>query len=466
MSTHRASNKHKGKSQRRQTPRSSHGVWQPAPDRPDPIDLLQQQDEGRLQHLIPIKYGRMLGSPFAFFRGSAGVMAADLASTPVTGFTAMLCGDAHLCNFGLFATPERNLVFDINDFDEAYVGHWEWDLKRLATSVVVAARENGFSDKRCRSLAEAAARAYAKVVESFSQASTLEMWYYQVDAQKVQRLFDSASSKQGRRRSKATIAKARTRTQNRTLEQLTETLDGKRRIISNPPLLVPFREYKPETETVDAKNFKSDIQDATQGAWQQYLDSLSDERRFLLQRYQIVDGALRVGGIGSVGTRCMILLLEGRNQDDAIILQLKEAGTSVLEPYTTIKDERSPAERVVAAQRLIQASSDMFLGWHSGDRSFRNFYWRQLKDMKGSVDIEKLDEKSLATYSKLCAACLAHAHARTGDSTAIAGYLGGGVAFAEAIGRFAVAYADQADKDHQALVAAVKSGRIIAETGI
>lgn len=466
MSTYRASNRQMGKLQRQQTPRSSHGVWQPVPDRPDPIDLLQQQDEGRLPHLIPIKYGRMLDSPFAFFRGSAVIMAADLAPTPVTGFTAMLCGDAHLSNFGLFATPERKLVFDINDFDEAYVGHWEWDLKRLATSVVVAARENGISDKRCRSLAEATAMAYAKAVESFSQASTLDMWYYHVDAQKVQRLFDTASSKRGRRRSKATIAKARTRTQNRTLEELTEKIDGERRFISNPPLLVPFREYQPETEIVGTENIKSLIQEAMAGAWQQYLNSLSDERRFLLQRYQIVDGALRVGGIGSVGTRCIILLLEARNQDDAIILQLKEAGPSVLEPYATIEDERSPAERVVAAQRLIQASSDMFLGWHGGDRSFRNFYWRQLKDMKGSVDIEKLDEKSLKTYSKLCALCLAHAHARTGDSTAIAGYIGGGVAFAEAIGRFALAYADQAEKDHQALVTAVKSGRIIAETGI
>jgi uncharacterized protein (DUF2252 family) len=421
--------------------------------------LLQEQDKSRLQHLVPIKYGRMMQSPFAFLRGSAVVMASDLANTPVTGIEAALCGDAHISNFGFFASPERQLVFDINDFDETYPGPWEWDLKRLAASTVVAGRENGFSDKECRRLAETVVGTYRGAMEQLSQTSTLEMWYYYVDAEAV---FDAVSSKKGKKMTKKVITKARSRTQKQTLEKLTQIVDGRRRIVSDPPLLVPFR--KETLEQIVGEDGTSIINtEAVDNAWRQYLESLPDERRFLLQRYRIVDLALRVGGVGSVGTRCVILLLEGRDEEDAIILQLKEAGPSVLESHLGVRGYRKHGERVVVGQRLMQATSDIFLGWHTAEATNIDFYWRQLKDMKGSIDVGALPKSGFETYIKLCAKCLARAHARTGYATATLGYIGSNDTFARAIGKFAVAYADQTERDYRALVDEVQSGRIVAE---
>ncbi|MFC2055134.1 DUF2252 domain-containing protein [Chloroflexota bacterium] len=454
-----------GKALRQQVPRSSHADWKPAPDRPDPISLLQEQDKTRLQHLVPIKYGRMLESPFAFLRGSAVVMASDLADTPVTGIRAVLCGDAHLSNFGVFATPERQMVFDINDFDEAYPGPWEWDLKRLAASVVVAGRQNGFGDKANRELAVAAAETYHGAMDKFFQMSTLDVWYYHIDINDVMAVF-ARTSKKAAKHAQKLVDKARSRTQARTLEKLTHMEDGRRRINSDPPLLVPFRKElfdqylsAEERDRISEKAFKNN--------WTQYLDSLPDERRFLLQRFRIIDAALRVGGVGSVGTRVTIALLEGGSDDDAIILQQKEAGASALEPYLPKRKHYiQHAARVVTGQRLMQASSDIFLGWHHSEVTDIEYYWRQLKDMKGSADVSSMDETALKTYVSMCAVCLARAHARTSDAPGIRGYLGGNDAFAKAISDFATAYADQTERDHQALVDAVESGRVEAQTGI
>lgn len=467
--SHFEEERNRGKALRKKAPRSTHGDWKPAADRSDPIAILQAQDLGRLRHLVPIKYGRMLVSPFAFLRGSASVMASDLASAPVSGLDAVLCGDAHLSNFGLFATPERKLVFDLNDFDEVYVGAWEWDLKRLAASAVVAGRDNGFSDVYCLRVAEAVASTYRDAMERFSGASTLEMWYYHVDADDAQAAMSETVSEKARRRTEKGIAKARSRTQARTLAKLTDLVDGQRRIVSDPPLLVPYRDYDTVDhgfDRYDEEDLKRAARQSVEDEWAQYLESLPEERRFLLQRYRIVDGALRVGGVGSVGTRCSILLLQARSADDAIILQLKEAGPSVLEPYFSRRPYENHAARVVIGQRLVQATSDIFLGWHRGDRGYRDFYWRQLKDMKGSADVEKMGEKSYERYLKLCTYCLARAHARTGSSTAILSYIGTNETFAKAVGGFAMRYADQTEADHQALVDAVKAGRVAADTGI
>ncbi len=305
----------KGKALREQVPRRSHGDWRPSEDRRDPIGLLQAQDEGRIKHLLPIKYGRMLESPFAFFRGSAVVMAADLASTPTIGERVILCGDAHLSNFGVFASPERNLIFDINDFDEAYPGPWEWDLKRLAASAVVAGRENGFKAKKCQSLAVDLARKYAEAMEKFAQAHTLDVWYYRVEADTVLEVFEK-SSKQGKKRAAKLMEKARSKTHQQTMEKLTHFEAGRRWINSDPPLLVPIRDWGLE-KLYSEEDLRKMTEESVESAWSQYLESLPDERRFLLQRYKIVDGALRVGGVGSVGTRCEILLLEGEAEDDA-----------------------------------------------------------------------------------------------------------------------------------------------------
>ncbi|MEM9815043.1 MAG: DUF2252 domain-containing protein [Cyanobacteria bacterium P01_D01_bin.6] len=454
-----------GKALRRQAGRSSHGDWSPSDQQADPLNLLQQSDQGRLSHLLPIKYGRMVESPFTFFRGAAIVMAADLANTPVSGLTTVLCGDAHLSNFGVFASPERNLIFDINDFDEVYPGPWEWDLKRLAASAVVAGRCNSFKDSVNRELAETVGRAYQKAMQYFDDHTTLEMWYYHIDAEYVLNLFKDASSKRGHKTAQEMVEKARQRTQEQTLEKLTKWQNGHLRIISDPPLLVPLRKNA-NADFLGDFGDSTYLREAIELNWQDYLESLSKEQQFLLSRYRITDGALRVGGIGSVGTRCLIALLEGQGEDDAIILQLKEAGASVLEPFLPAHTYETHAERVVTGQTLMQAVSDVFLGWHRSKLTEVDYYWRQLKDMKGSVEVEELDEKGLETYLKLCSWSLARAHARTGDAATIMGYIGKNNKFAAAIAQFAMAYADQTEQDHEQLKKAVKSGRIVAETGI
>ncbi len=454
-----------GKVLRKKVPRSSHGDWAPAADRPDPLALLQAQDEGRIQKLLPIKYGRMLVSPFAFLRGSAVVMASDLAASPVTGLNAILCGDAHLSNFGVFASPERALIFDINDFDEAYPGPWEWDLKRLAASAAVAGRENGLDDKECRQLATEAVESYRQFMGRFSEISTLDMWYVHIEAEAVMNAF-AESSKKGKKTAAKVLKKAQFRTQEQTLDKLTFMENDRRRIISNPPLLVPMREMDLEKYLSEEElhYFQTEFVD---NSWNQYLTSLPEERRFLLRRYKPVDAALRVGGVGSVGTRCSIVLLEGHSNDDALILQLKESGASALQAYLPgQKNYTEHAQRVVTGQRVIQASSDIFLGWHTSEVTEVQYYWRQLKDMKGSFDVTDLDLQGFKTYIQVCGAALARAHARTGDPSRITGYLGSGTTFDNAMGDFAMAYADQTEQDYQALVAAVESGRIVAKTGI
>jgi uncharacterized protein (DUF2252 family) len=461
----RAEQRQNGKSLRKKTSRASHGEWQPAADRSNPLDLLQAQDEGRLQRLLPIKYGRMLASPFAFLRGSAVVMAADLANTPTSGLQVILCGDAHLSNFGLFASPERRLVFDLNDFDEAYPGPWEWDVKRLAASAAVAGRDNGFSDKTNRGLAQEAVRAYRRAMTRFSEVPTLDVWYFYVDADALQDVFADRTTKKRRKSAQRLLDKARSKTQEQTLAKLTFIdSDGRRQIRHDPPLLIPLRAEK-LTQFVAEEDLAVISDTAIEGYWQQYLGSLDDEKRFLLSRYKIVDGALRVGGVGSVGTRCMIALLEGGADDDSLILQLKEAGPSALEAHLPPHPYSQYAQRVVIGQQLMQTTNDIFLGWHSG-LSGTDFYWRQLKDMKGSVNVAKANEDDLKTYLELCALCLARAHARTGDPSAIAGYLGKGSSFDKSVANFAMTYADQTERDYQLLVEAVDSGQIVVAKGI
>ena len=448
-----------GKSLRKQVPRGSHGEWAPAADRPDPLALLQAEDKGRLQQLLPIKYGRMLASPFAFLRGSALVMASDLAASPVSGLEVILCGDAHLSNFGIFATPERDVVFDVNDFDECYPGPWEWDLKRLAASAVVAGRGNGFDDKTNKKLAAKVSKAYREAMKKLAAMSNLDVWYYHVDASTVVQLFDQRAKRSAKQAQK-TVKKAQSHTTAHTMDKLTEIVDGKRQITSAPPLVVRLSDLATEEQKKEAADHGE-----IQHAWQAYLESLPQERRRLLKRYHITDAALRVGGVGSVGTRCMIALFEGEKPEDALILQQKEADHSALEPYLSMREFDSQAQRVVVGQRLMQASSDIFLGWDEA-RTGTQYYWRQLKDEKGFFDVTTLDVDGLATYLAVCAACLARAHARAGEPAAISGYLGGYDVFDKAISKFAVAYADQTEKDYQALVDAVNNGHIVADTGV
>jgi uncharacterized protein (DUF2252 family) len=401
----------------------------------------------------------MLESPFTFLRGSAAMMAADLASTPVTGLQVQLCGDAHLLNFGVFATPERKLVFDINDFDETYAGPWEWDLKRLATSAVVAGRDNGFGEDVNRKLAEAVAASYRDAMLRFSQAPVLDVWYFYMEVDRVLEAFKSSSGQAGKRVRKM-VKKARKRTQEQTLEKLTKLVDGRRQFLNDPPLLVRLSEVMTEEQKAGITE-----QDAEK-MWLEYLASLPEERSLLLSRFHISDAALRVGGIGSVGTLCFIILIEGGAKDDALILQLKEAGQSVLEPYVQKRDYGNHARRVVLGQRLMQAASDIFLGWHKSLITSNQFYWRQLKDMQGSMDVADLDEAGMETYLKVCSACLARAHARTGDASAISGYIGKGNALVRAVADFAMAYANQTERDYKMLVEAVESGKIVVEKGI
>jgi len=448
-----------GKNMRKEVPRSSHGDWQPASDRPNPLALLKEQDKGRLQHLLPIKYGRMLASPFAFLRGSAVVMASDLTASPASGLQVILCGDAHLSNFGIFATPERNLVFDINDFDETYPGPWEWDLKRLAARAVVAGRENGFKEKKCQELAILAARSYREAMQRFAAMAVLDVWYYHVDTDTVLKIFDKYAKKSAKTAYK-TIKKAQSRTRERTLAKVTEVVDGKRQFINDPPLLVRL------TELLTEEQKQQITKERLEKNWSNYVDSLPEERRLLLSRFRVTDAALRVGGVGSVGTRCAIILLEGDAEYDALILQQKEAGPSSLAAYLPKRSFTSQAQRVVLGQRTMQAASDIFLGWNESALTGTDYYWRQLKDQKGSFDLQKLDKRGMESYMGVCAVSLARAHARTGDAAAISGYMGNDAVFDEAISRFATAYADQTERDYQILVEAVKSGQIVVETGI
>jgi uncharacterized protein (DUF2252 family) len=438
-----------GKALRERAPRAAHAEWSPAPGRSDPVTLLEEQSAGRLPKLVPIRYGRMMTSPFAFLRGSAVVMAEDLAGTPTAGIGVQACGDAHLANFGVFATPERNIVFDINDFDETLPGPWEWDLKRLAASFVAAGRHRGFDQATTRTAVLAMLRLYGLRMRELAAMRTLDVWYSRLDADQ---LLNALKGSQRRAVAKG-LEKARLRDHLQAQAKLTEVVDGRRRILDAPPLI----------QRVDLDGDAEFIR----GTFKDYARTLQLDRHALLSRFRFVDVALKVVGVGSVGTRCFIVLMEGRADDDPLFLQIKEATSSVLERHLKKSRYRNHAQRVVDGQRMTQAASDIFLGWiHGRGAERRDFYWRQLRDVKGSADLETIQPAGLILYGEACGAALARAHARSGDAAMITGYIGTGGAFAEAIADFAERYADQTEKDHAALVAAVRSGRVEAVEGV
>ena len=439
-------------------------MFDPSSDRPDPIGLLEQQAKSRVPELVPVRYGRMMVSPFTFYRGAALPMASDLAATPVSGLSVQACGDAHLSNFGLFGSAERHLVFDVNDFDETLPGPWEWDVKRLAASLEVAARGNSFSTKQRRNIIMAAVGRYRQAMREFAGMTDLDVWYAHMDIDVLRARFDSQLQERQRKRLDKSLGKVRTRDSMQEVAKLTRMVDGEPRIISDPPLLVPVDELIPtETDRGTLKKFVG-------GLIAQYRRTLETDRRYLLEQYEFCDMARKVVGVGSVGTRCWIVLLLGRDESDPLFLQVKEAEASALSRFVGASKYKNQGQRVVAGQRLMQASSDIFLGWQHTELGLddrpRDFYVRQLRDWKFSLDIETLIPEGMRMYGELCGWTLARAHARSGDRIAIASYLGGSDVFDRAITEFAAAYADQNERDHQALVDAAASGRITAERGL
>ncbi|GAB3929567.1 hypothetical protein GCM10011575_27220 [Microlunatus endophyticus] len=453
-----------GQLRRREVPLAGHAALRPAEHR-DPVALLEQEEVGRVPELVPIRHGRMLVSPFAFYRGTALLMADDLAAEPNTGIMAQLCGDAHLVNFGAYASRERSLVFDINDFDETLPGPFEWDVKRLVASVVVAGRDNGFKPKACRRAALAAASSYRTAMAGFAALTALDVWHSAINIDQAFADYKQTMSdqKQNRKAMKATrnaLAKARTRDHLQAIRKLTRTIDGHRRIIAAPPLTVPVDQLPGADRDRSIELLESLLAS--------YRDTLPDNRRHLLDQFQLADAALRVVGVGSVGTRAWILVLEGIHESDGVILQAKEARASVLAGYWQPSVHNNQGQRVVAGQRLIQASSDIFLGWVRDERNgeHHDYYLRQLRDWKMSLPIESMDPQGLTSYARLCGWTLARAHARSGDRFMITGYLGNTDEFDQAVVDFAEQYADQTERDYAALVSAVESGRTSAVTGI
>ncbi|MFE6459073.1 DUF2252 domain-containing protein [Streptomyces cinereoruber] len=433
----------RGRAARKRVSRSSHGRWIPSSQRPDPLEVLERQARDRLPDLVPLRYGRMAASPFAFLRGAAAVMAADLGAQPDTGLAVQLCGDAHLLNFGVYASPERTLLFDVNDFDETLPGPFEWDVKRLAASVTVAALQNGATRPKARRAALVAVESYRTSMRRLAGLGELTVWYERIAADDLPALVHRGD----RARLENRLARARRRTSLQAFAKLTEAdATGHRHLVEDPPLL--------ERTT--------DIDRITLGkVFSDYRSSLAEERRLLLDRYRFLDAARKVVGVGSVGTRCFVLLLEGRDEGDPLILQIKEAGPSVLEEYLAPTAHPHQGQRVVCGQRLIQAASDIFLGWMTGPEQ-RHFYWRQLRDMKGSAEVETMSPALLREYARLCGRALARAHARSGDRVAIAAYLGGSDVFDRAVADFALAYAHQNADDYAALGAAIAAGMITA----
>ena len=449
----------RGKALRAEVPRDSHAVFDPPPDRPDPVSLLEQQAESRLPELVPVRYGRMMVSPFTYYRGAALPMASDLAATPVTGLAVQACGDAHLSNFGVFGSAERRLVFDVNDFDETLPGPWEWDVKRLAASLEVAARDNGFPAKKRNAIVAAAVARYREAMRSFAKMTNLDVWYARADMDQLQ--LGSQLNLRQRKMVDKGMTKARTRDSMQEVAKLTQQVNGRPRIISDPPLLVPIDELIPEQVGRDI------IESQLTELIARYRRTLETDRRYLLEQFEFADMARKVVGVGSVGTRCWIVLLLGRDDSDPLFLQVKEAEASVLSRFAGASKYANQGQRVVAGQRLMQATSDIFLGWQriqAGlDGKTRDFYVRQLRDWKLSLDIETMVPRGMRIYGELCGWTLARAHARSGDRIAISAYLGRSDVFDQAITQFADAYADQNERDHEALVAAAASGRIIAE---
>jgi uncharacterized protein (DUF2252 family) len=493
-----------GLAARDQAALSSHAKWRPAADRPDPVALLQEQDATREQDLVPVRHGRMMVSPFTFYRGAALPMAADLKDTPVAGLQVQLCGDAHLSNFGVFASPERVLLFDVNDFDETLPGPFEYDVERMAASFVVAGRNNGFSKADSGAAGQASVRAYREAMASFAQMGAMDIWYAKLDEDELQAAMrtavadmakqekaakkqekadkrDKAPKKQDKaarkderqdaeqdktarkaqQRAEKNLAKAHTRDSLQALSKLGEQVDGSYRIVSEPPLVVPSRDL---AATYGLS--PDQVMPVLHEQFRAYRATLQDDRRRLLERYEIVDAARKVVGVGSVGTRCFIVLLLGRDAHDPLFLQVKEAVASVYERYVGKSRYRQHGERVVQGQRMMQAASDIYLGWTKGMDVRRNFYWRQLRDMKGSAEVEAMAPLALTSYARMCGWTLARAHARSGDPIAIAAYLGGSDAFDKSIADFAQRYADQNERDYKEFVNAVHSGRLEATEGV
>ena len=455
----------RGRTARRDAPRSGHGRWQPAEDRPDPVALLEEQARTRVPELVPIRYGRMLVSPFTFFRGAASIMAADLAGTPRSGVTVQLCGDAHLSNFGLFGTPERRMLFDINDFDETLPGPWEWDVKRLAASFEVLGRDRGFTPADRRAIVMAGVREYRDRMRRAAGMGGLQAWYEHLEAGELLELVrqEVAVKRVSRREVRAhedMIAKARSRDSTRVLARRAGVIDGELRIVADPPIIVPIEDLaRPGTAWEDPAS-------AIKKLLASYRRTLSHQHH-PLEEYRYVHAARKVVGVGSVGTRCYIMLLVGRDNDDPLFLQVKEAQPSVLERFLSPSAYPNHGQRVVVGQRLMQAATDIFLGWQriTGlDGVTRDYYVRQFHDWKGSADVDTMQVPGATLYSRICGATLGRAHARWGDRIAIAAYLGKGPAFDRAIAEFAVAYADQNERDYAAFAAAVASGRVAAQT--
>jgi uncharacterized protein (DUF2252 family) len=473
-----------------QTPPSIHSGWKPAMDRPDTVGLLEEQDRTREPDLVPVRHGRMMVSPFTFYRGAAKIMAADLAGTPVAGLDAQLCGDAHLSNFGVFASPERRLLFDLNDFDETLPGPFEYDVKRMAASFVIAGRNNGFSKSDARAAALASVAAYREAMADFAQMSTMDIWYSHFDVDRLRALIRGVAAEaamqdkkdkkakapkkkeqkdakqekvaqEAARRAEKNLAKAHTRDSVQALSKLAEMVDGQYRIVSQPPVIVPARDLA-ATHGMSQDEVMPVIHDQ----FRAYRATLQEDRRRLLEKFQIVDAARKVVGVGSVGTRAFIVLLQGRDASDPLFLQIKEATASVLEAYLPKSRFRQHGERVVQGQRMMQAVSDIFLGWTKGVDVTRNFYWRQLRDMKGSALVELMAPVTLIHYGQICGWTLARAHARSGDPVAMAAYLGHDDTFDRSITDFSERYADQNDKDYEDFVRAIRSGRLAALEGV
>jgi uncharacterized protein (DUF2252 family) len=440
-----------GKAARAHTPRSSHAHWSPVSGRLDPVDYVKRDEETLLPELLPVRHQRMRESAFTFFRGTAGLMAADLRDSPISGMQVQLCGDAHLSNFGTFGSPERALLFDVNDFDETLRGPWEWDVKRMAASFILAGRDNGFAAAEMEAAAAASARFYRMGMQSFATASWMDVWYAKLDARELrEQLTDPEQLAQFDKR----VAKARARTSMRELEKLTEVVDGHRRIISDPPLIWPLR----DTPEFAAQH---QLEEQIIAQMSAYRETLSPDRQVLIDRYRVADVALKVVGVGSVGTRCVIALLEGRDWNDPLLLQFKEAGPSVLETHGGLPPDpyAHGGRRVVEGQRLMQTASDILLGWTTGPTG-RQFYWRQLADMKGGFNVAKALPEGLTLYAQACGYTLARSHARSGDPAAIAAYLGKKDTFDRAAVEFGNRYADQVEADYAAYIAALDSGVI------
>jgi uncharacterized protein (DUF2252 family) len=451
----------KGKAQRKRVPRKSHGEWSAPSDR-HPIELLEAQTSSRVADLVPIRYGRMAVSPFTFYRGAANVMAADLAAEPHSGLNVQLCGDAHLSNFGGFASAERSLVFDLNDFDETLPGPFEWDVKRLVASFEVAARDLGLEEAARSALVASTTKSYRDALRSFAAMTNLDVWYLQLDVDQIVARWGAEASNKALKNLQRTVTKAESKDRLKALAKLTREVDGELSFISDPPLIVPVEEVFSDAAA-------QEVHTAIHQALRMYRRTLSGDRRHLLETYRFVALARKVVGVGSVGMRSWVALLVGRDNTDPLFLQVKEATASVMEPFLRKSAYSNHGQRVVEGQRLMQASGDIFLGWQRVegiDGQTHDYYMRQLWDWKASANIEAMTPELLAFYGQVCGWTLARAHAKSGDAIAISEYLGTNASFDDAMVAFAAAYADQNERDHQALLDAIASGAITAQTGI